>query len=38
MPKMNKGEWGELYVALRLLANGRLYMADKNGQSALMNG
>lgn len=32
MPKMNKGEWGEPYVALRLLADGRLYMADKNGQ------
>lgn len=27
----NKGEWGEPYVALRLLGEGRLYLADENG-------
>lgn len=27
----NKGEWGEPYVALRLLGDGRLYIADKYG-------
>jgi len=26
----NKGEWSEPYVVLRLLADGRLYQADKN--------
>lgn len=31
MTKMNKGEWGEPYVALRLLADGRLPMADEHG-------
>ncbi len=29
--KLNKGEWGEPYVALKLLGDGRLYMADENG-------
>lgn len=29
---MNKGEWGEPCVALRLLADGRLYMADEDSQ------
>lgn len=27
----NKGEWGEPYVAIRTLADGRLYMAGKDG-------
>lgn len=26
----NKGEWSELYVLLKLLANGKLYAADEN--------
>lgn len=30
MIKGNKGEWSELYVFLRLLADGRLYAADEN--------
>jgi len=30
--KLNKGEWGEPYVALKLLGDGRLYMADENGE------
>lgn len=30
--KLNKGEWGEPYVALRLLGDGRLQMADGNGE------
>ena len=29
--KLNKGEWGEPYVALKLLGDGRLQMADENG-------
>lgn len=29
--KLNKGEWGEPYVALRLLGDGRLSLADGNG-------
>lgn len=29
--KLNKGEWGEPYVALRLLGDGRLQMADGGG-------
>ena len=29
--KLNKGEWGEPYVALKLLGDGKLYMADENG-------
>lgn len=31
--KLNKGEWGEPYVALRLLADGKLQMADENGDA-----
>jgi len=27
----NKGEWGEPYAALRILGDGKLYIADKNG-------
>ena len=27
----NKGEWSEAYVALRLLGDGKLYIADANG-------
>ena len=27
----NKGEWGEPYAALRILGEGKLYIADKNG-------
>lgn len=30
--KLNKGEWGEPYVALKLLGDGRLQMADENGE------
>ena len=30
--KLNKGEWGEPYVALKLLGDGRLHMADENGE------
>ena len=30
--KLNKGEWGEPYVALKLLGDGKLYMADENGE------
>ena len=30
MVKGNKGEWSELYVLLKLLADGRLYAADEN--------
>ena len=26
----NKGEWSELYVLIRLLADGRLYSADSD--------
>ena len=26
----NKGEWGEPYVALRLLGDGKMYLADDN--------
>lgn len=29
--KGNKGEWSEPYVAIRLLGEGRLYLADENG-------
>lgn len=28
----NKGEWGEPYAALRILGDGKLYIADKDGQ------
>ena len=28
----NKGEWSEIYVLLRLLADGRIYAADENLQ------
>ncbi len=27
--KLNKGEWAEFYVMLKLLGDGRLYTADK---------
>lgn len=30
--KLNKGEWGEPYVALKLLGDGKLQMADENGE------
>lgn len=30
--KANRGEWGEPYVALRLLGDGKLYLSDGNGQ------
>ena len=26
----NKGEWSEIYVFLKLLADGKLYSADEN--------
>lgn len=32
LKKANKGEWGEPYVAIRILGDGKLYMADKNGK------
>jgi hypothetical protein len=28
--KLNKGEWSEVYVFLKLLAEGKLYAADKD--------
>ena len=28
----NKGEWAELYAALRILADKKLYIADPNGK------
>ena len=31
MKKANKGEWGEPYVALKLIGDGKLYIADENG-------
>ena len=30
MIKGNKGEWSEIYVFLRLLADGKLFAADEN--------
>lgn len=33
--KLNKGEWGEPYVALRLLGEGKLFMADEDGNPKL---
>lgn len=30
--KLNKGEWGEPYVALKLLGDGKLHMADRDGR------
>lgn len=33
--KLNKGEWGEPYVALRLIGDGRLKLADENGNERL---
>ena len=30
MLKGNKGEWSEIYVFLKLLADGKLYSADEN--------
>ena len=32
VPKANKGEWSEPYVAARILGEGKLYMADNNGE------
>ena len=29
--RLNRGEWGEPYTALRLIGDGRLYVADENG-------
>ena len=29
--KANKGEWGEPYVAIRVLGEGKLYIADADG-------
>lgn len=29
--KANKGEWGEPYAAIRILGDGKLYIADANG-------
>ena len=29
--KLNKGEWGEPYAALRLIGDGKLYIADEDG-------
>ena len=31
----NKGEWAELYTALKLLAEGKLYLADRNGNKSI---
>lgn len=31
MVRGNKGEWSEPYVAIRLLGEGKLYLADENG-------
>ena len=31
MVRGNKGEWSEPYVAIRLLAEGKLYLADADG-------
>lgn len=31
----NKGEWTEPYVAIRILADGRLYLANDNGHRNL---
>ena len=28
----NKGEWGEPYAAIRILGDGKLYLADENGE------
>ncbi|MDO5364177.1 MAG: HpaII family restriction endonuclease [Collinsella sp.] len=33
--KLNKGEWSEPYVALRLLGDGKLNIADENGRPKL---
>lgn len=30
--KANKGEWGEPYVALKLIGDGKLYIADEQGK------
>ena len=32
MQKANKGEWGEPYVVLRLLGDGKLYLSDEEGK------
>ena len=32
MVRGNKGEWSEPYVAIRLLGEGKLYLADENGE------
>ena len=31
MVRGNKGEWSEPYVAIRLLGEGKLYLADADG-------
>ena len=33
--KANKGEWGEPYVAIRVLGDGKLYIADSEGNKNL---
>ena len=30
MSVSNKGEWSEIYISLKLLNDGKLYIADKN--------
>ena len=32
LKKANKGEWGEPYAAIRILGDGKLYIADRNGK------
>lgn len=34
--KANKGEWGEPYAAIRILGDGKLYIADESGNKNLM--
>ena len=36
MLKGNKGEWSEVYVLLRLLADGKIYATDSIGTVATM--
>ncbi len=35
MSKANRGEWGEPYAAIRILVEGRLYVADSDGKRNL---
>lgn len=35
MSKANRGEWGEPYAAIRILGEGRLYVADSDGKRNL---